>query len=125
MIDGIRNWLGDIASGKIKDAQIALTQAEALVFKRQLDEAIAENARLATDNFQLASENKELKAQLADLTESADLIGEPGPYCHRNTGLLIEMKPKPGYPPFGPKQGFYKCNYPACGKSYDKEMRDL
>jgi hypothetical protein len=79
MIDGIRNWLGDIASGKIKDAQIALTQAEALVFKRQLDEAIAENARLATDNFQLASENKELKAQLADLTESADLIGEPCP----------------------------------------------
>jgi hypothetical protein len=124
MIDGIRNWLGDIASGKIKDAQIALTQAEALVFKRQLDEAIAENARLATDNFQLVSENNELKAQLTELSESTELIGDQCPYCRRNSGLLIEMKPKPGHPPFGPKQGFYKCNNPACGKAYDKEMRD-
>jgi len=73
MIDGIRNWIGDVASGKIKDAHIALTQEQATVFKRQLDEAVSKNALLTKRVRELESENQELKAKLAAIDENEEI----------------------------------------------------
>jgi len=79
MIDDIRNWIGDIASGAINEKRIALSQEEAAAFKRQLDESISDLAVLRAENgdlmealAKLESENNALKAKLYELSQTAE-----------------------------------------------------
>ena len=48
MIDDIRNLLGDIASGKIKDARIALSEAKNAGFLRDIEDLIVERNDLSS-----------------------------------------------------------------------------
>jgi len=66
MIDEIRNWLGDIASGRIKDERITLSKEQASVFESQLIQTLKENALLKSRVKELESENAHLKAQLVE-----------------------------------------------------------
>jgi len=84
MIDDIRNWFGDIASGKIKDAHLALSEATARDFHRQLTETIAENnlirshlKELAAEKVILQTKNSELEAKLNEITAKQKQTDEP------------------------------------------------
>jgi hypothetical protein len=84
----------------------------------QEKEALKALDRIAT----LEAENAELKSKLESIYRSEQIPGERCPYCRRNTGRLLEIKPKPHFAHFGIKQGYYKCDDSACGREFDKEM---
>jgi hypothetical protein len=67
MINGIRNWIGDVASGKIKDAQIALTRQQAAAFQSELSVALNRIAELESNNEKLQSENAEMHSHIKQL----------------------------------------------------------
>lgn len=84
MIDDIRNWFGDIASGKIKDAHLAMSEATARDFERKLSEAISENGVLRSQLDEATVENStlktrivELERQLEELSDDRDPSDEP------------------------------------------------
>jgi DNA-binding MarR family transcriptional regulator len=56
MIDDIRNWFGDIASGKIKDAHLALSEKQNASFLRDIDQLVGERDVLRAENIVLKSE---------------------------------------------------------------------
>jgi tRNA U34 2-thiouridine synthase MnmA/TrmU len=84
----------------------------------QEKEAIKALERIST----LETENAELKSKLDRIERAEEIPGERCPYCRRNTGRLLDIKPKPNFAHFGIKQGYYKCDEPSCGREFDKEM---
>ena len=100
---------------RVKDRQTA-----ALVQQIQSlhQTVIGANSELLSENAKLKAENAELKKQPAKLTAPAD----PCPYCRRQTGELIDLKPhrQKDLSEIGVKEAFYRCS--NCGKEYDKEI---
>jgi predicted transcriptional regulator len=69
MLDGTRNLLGDIASGKIKDERILLLADELRANDRKLSEATSEKEVLQAENAKLESQIIELESTITNLQE--------------------------------------------------------
>ena len=67
MLDDIRNLIGDIASGKTKDATIQLSQQEASLLRAKLDDSDSENQVLR-------QENAELKLRLSEFDKNTEKV---------------------------------------------------
>lgn len=79
MIDDIRNWLGDIASGKIKDAHIALSEAQNTGFLRDIENLICERD-------DLLSKVRVLETSLADSLAENRILASKLPKAEGSDG---------------------------------------
>ena len=95
MLDDIRNWLGDMASGKIKDAHLALSEAQNASFLRDIeslirerDDLLAKVRVLETSLADSLAENRVLATKLPKPEGSDGRIDEP---THEVLNLLFKV----------------------------------
>jgi hypothetical protein len=68
MLDDIRNWAGDVLSGKMKDAEIALTKQESTILRLKIDGLLDETSSLREERVSLRLKMEDQAALIADLT---------------------------------------------------------
>ena len=76
MIEDVRNFFGDILSGRIKDERIALSKEQSDDLRLKLDNLTAELNRLRSENELLTTDNRDLVIRIRDLDEELKSIKE-------------------------------------------------
>jgi hypothetical protein len=67
MLDDLRNLSGDILSGKMKDAEIALTKQESAILRLKIEGLIDSNTELRGERATLRSEIETLRGEIGVL----------------------------------------------------------
>lgn len=91
MIDGIRNWLGDIASGGIKDQRIALSAEQASAYKMQLDDLASRLEKAEAKNESLGRELENAKAKIEELESKLAVTESEPSKLSENAEVVLKL----------------------------------
>ena len=92
MLDDIRNFLGDMISGKTKDAHLALTKEQAEVFKVRLDEAVEENESLRDEVRGLTEALTESQSRIQQLQQETTMASpEQNERLHEKQEQILKL----------------------------------
>jgi hypothetical protein len=111
-LDTIEKWISEHGSAAILRDHVALLK----------EQMAAKDAKI----IELETLHKQAQAKLDDFNIKTNRFADEQPadkcpFCNRNTGQLVEIKPSPNphFAMMGFKQRYYKCSNPSCGKNYD------
>lgn len=91
MIDGIRNWLGDIASGGIKDQRIALSAEQAAAYKAQLDDLALRLEESDSKNESLSREFEQAKSKIENLESKLAISKKEPSQLSENAEVVLKL----------------------------------